>query len=66
LNADRAPQLKAVVRAHRVLGRQQKSARLVAIAAPRGETSSEWGLEFLKELGLPSPRSPVSAREKRR
>jgi hypothetical protein len=26
--------------------------------------SSEWGLAFLKELGFPSPRSPVSTTEK--
>jgi hypothetical protein len=46
LDADRAPQLKASVPAHRVFERQQTSARLVAIASPRGDTGSEWGLDF--------------------
>jgi hypothetical protein len=64
LDADRAPQLKAVVRAHRVLERQQPSARLDATPPPRGDTSSERGLVHLNVFGFPSPRSPVSATEK--
>jgi hypothetical protein len=52
------------VRAHRVLERQQTSARLIVTAPPRGDTGSERGLVHLNVLGFPSPRSPVSATEK--
>jgi hypothetical protein len=45
------------------LERQQTSARLVAIAPPRGGTGGEWGLAHLNVFGFPSPRS-VSATEK--